>query len=95
MLSQGPLAGAPVAMQPDPLREDDDSDQVATGGPVGPYAILKARYDRLQQIGLRAQNFCDDLAGQLERVQVGAPIFNIFQDVWPQRIGPERLLLKP
>ena len=57
-------------MQPDPLREEDESEQVATGGPVGPYAALKSRYDRLQQIGLRVQNVCDNLAGQLERVQV-------------------------
>ena len=57
-------------MQPDPLREDD-SDEVVHGERVGPYAILKARYDQLQQIGLRGQNICDDLAAQLERAQVG------------------------
>ena len=67
----GLFPGSPAAMRPDPLRADDDSDQVASSGPVGPYSVLKARYDRLQQIGLRVQNACDDIAAQLERVQVG------------------------
>ena len=57
-------------MQSDPLFEPDDCEEVGSDGTTGPYAALKARYERLQRIGLRAQNTCDDLASHLERVQV-------------------------
>ena len=58
-----------MAMESDPTQDDDESDEVAADGPTNPYTMLKARYERLQQIALRGQNFFDDIASQLERVQ--------------------------
>ena len=59
-----------MAMEPDPTEEDDDSDDDQQSTAANPYGALKARYDSLLEKALRIQNFMDDLASQLERVQV-------------------------
>ncbi len=58
-----------MAMELDPVEEDDDDDdQPSTTG--NPYGAMKARYDSMLEKALRIQNFLDDFANQLERVQV-------------------------
>ena len=62
------MTGVPMAMELDPVEDDDkDDDQPSTA--ANPYGALKARYDSLLQRALRIQNFLDDFANQLERVQ--------------------------
>ena len=73
-------AGVPLAMELDPVEEDDDDDdQVSTA--ANPYGALKARYDSLLEKALRIQNFLDDFANQLERVQVRSVPY-VMPDIW-------------
>ena len=58
-----------MAMELDPVEEDDDDDDQPSTT-ANPYGALKARYDSLLEKALRIQNFMDDFANQLERVQV-------------------------
>ena len=50
------------------MEDDKDDEQLSTA--ANPYGALKARYESLLQKALRIQNFLDDAASQLERVQV-------------------------
>ena len=57
-----------MAMEADPVEDDNDDEQLSTA--ANPYGALKARYESLLQKALRIQNFLDDAASQLERIQV-------------------------
>ncbi len=58
-----------MAMELDPVEEDDDDDDQPSTT-ANPYGAMKARYDSMLEKALRIQNFLDDFANQLERVQV-------------------------
>ena len=58
-----------MAMELDPVEEDDDDDDQPSTA-ANPYGAMKARYDSMLEKALRIQNFLDDFANQLERVQV-------------------------
>jgi hypothetical protein len=64
---------APRGAEPDPGSETAASGSGTTGTssvPMDPYSTLKLQYDRMVRMMLTVQNFLDDLASQLERLQV-------------------------
>lgn len=57
-------------MEHDPPGLESENAELSTGPGANPYAILRAKYDRLVGIMLTVQNLLDGLAGALERMQV-------------------------
>ncbi len=66
--SKPEVAGQPLHMEHDPPEIEPEDVQLATTS-SNPYTILMKKYEALLGIMLRVQNYADDLASALEKMQ--------------------------